>query len=198
MKKGRFTALFLTTALIMAPLAALPAFAADAPAPAPHEHPMHPQLTEAQMKFVHDAMHSLHEKDKAASKDMQKLHKQMHDILEARTFDQKAFLDVTQKHEDLHAQMQRARVEAFASIAGQFTPEQRRHLVMMFAHHHDMHDHPGMGHHPMMQNHEEWEHEGEWHHAPVAESPSGSGGLAAQVAPLPDPDRHGEYPPYSH
>ena len=150
-------ALLLSAALIGAPVLSAPAFAHEdgGKGGMSCEHEQH--LSKAKQELLHTTMKKVFEDNKAVFEDMHKLMKQKHDILAAKTFDKDAFLSVEDKISQDRAQLEKAHVEAFASIASKFTPEEREHLGRMFGHHHHPHggwDHAGWGH----EGHEGWKH----------------------------------------
>jgi Spy/CpxP family protein refolding chaperone len=152
------------------------------------------RLTETQRKLLHETMHRLHETNKKAFENMHKLHESLHRVLTADTFDKKAFLSVTADIQAKRAELETSRVQAFASIAGQFTPEQRKHLMRMFAHH--RHHHHGMRHRGGWQHgegHEGWNHEG-WEHHERWPQGGMSGNSPTTVGQY---NRNTDYPPYA-
>ncbi len=176
--RNRLAALLLTTALVTAPCLASAAYA--------HEHGdwdgsaqtmecKHEHFTEAQRKLLQETMHKLHEGHKQAFEEMHKLHESLHKVLSAESFDGNAFLSLASQIEAKRVQLEKSHAEAFASIAGQFTPEQRVHLMHMFRHHHhgDMH-HAGMR--DDREGHEGWHHhdghEGWFHHGDNDQNPT--------------------------
>jgi uncharacterized membrane protein len=104
------------------------------------------KLPAAKQKLVHDAM----EKSKAENKELwtkgRQLREEQKSILTAEKFDKGAYLAKSKEIEDLHDKMAQNRSEAFASIAGQLTPEERVSLAKMHRggprHHKDEAEHP--------------------------------------------------------
>jgi Spy/CpxP family protein refolding chaperone len=96
------------------------------------------QIPPAKMKILHDAMKASFEKDKGLNEKAHKLHDEMKEILAAETFNQKAFLNVSTKLADIHARLHQDRMRAFASVAGQFTPEEREEIMKAMHRHHHM------------------------------------------------------------
>ncbi len=152
-------ALFLSAALIAAPALSVPAFAHEDGGKGGHEMSCEhkPHLSDAKREMLHATMKKVFEDNKAVFEDMHKLWKQKHDILAAKTFDKDAFLSVEDKISQDRAQLDKAKVEAFASIAAKFTPEEREHLGRMFGGHHHYHggwQHAGWDH----KGHDDWKH----------------------------------------
>ena len=144
-------ALLLSAALIGAPVLSAPAFAHEGGGKGGMscEHEQH--LSKAKQEILHSTMKKVFEDNKAVFEDMHKLWKQKHDILAAKTFDKDAFLSVEDKISQDRDQLEKAHIQAFASIASKFTPEEREHLGRMFGHHHH---HGGWDH----KGHEGWKH----------------------------------------
>jgi Spy/CpxP family protein refolding chaperone len=117
------------------------------------------------------------EKDKPLIGQMKTLHEKLHQIVAADSFDSKAFLNVTGQIEKIHDRLARDRMAAFASVAGQFTPEERKAIAIHFAHRHHHHDHDG--------------HDGKWHHP--MDGDRMMNGNAQPSAPSQDGNT---YPPY--
>lgn len=173
--------LLLSAALIAAPVLSAPAFAHEDGGKGGHEmsceHRHH--LSDAKREMLHSTMEKVFEDNKTVFEDMHTLMKQKHDILAAKTFDKDAFLSVEDKISQDRVQLEKAKVEAFASIADKFTPEEREHLGRMFGHHH--HHHGGW-------QHAGWDHEGHdgWKHHNGMKS--GAKGKAPAPAKAAQPD----------
>jgi len=143
------------------------------------------RLPEDKMQILHQAMKASFEKDKGLHQQEHKLHKELRDVIKADSFDEKAFLSLNAKLESIHDQIHKDQLQAFASVAGQFTPEEREAVVRMH-HEHEHHMHHGM-------------HQAGWHHEPSEWQPQneaqpGSGTIVN------DPQtqvRDMNYPPYS-
>ncbi|MGB9152163.1 MAG: periplasmic heavy metal sensor [Alphaproteobacteria bacterium] len=155
--KTSLAALLLSAALISAPTLSGNAYAHDDSDKSAHKmYCEHEFLSKAHRELLHSTMKQVHEDNKAVFEEMHKLFKEKQDILAAKTFDKDAFLSVAAKIEEKRDQLEKARVEAFASIADKFTPAEREHLGRMFGHHH----HGGM-------HHDGWKHgegHGDWKH----------------------------------
>jgi Spy/CpxP family protein refolding chaperone len=137
--RTRLTALLLS-ALVSAPCLSSVAYAHDgwnkagSTMECEHKH-----LSEVQLKLIHETMRQLHEDHQQVFKEMHKLHEKQRDILAADTFDKEAFLAVTAQIDKRHEQLDKSRLQAFASIADKFTPEERERLAHMFSHRHNGH-----------------------------------------------------------
>jgi Spy/CpxP family protein refolding chaperone len=112
----------------------------------------HAALSDEKRQLLHETMKKVFEQDKAQIEQMHKLHKEMHDVLAAENFDQHKFMALGSQIGKIHDKIHRDRMQAFASIAGQFTPAEREMLVRMHHHHHP-HGHDGQG----------WHHDGDGH-----------------------------------
>ena len=110
-------------------------------------HPMS-MLSDDQRQLLHGTMKKFFEQDKGVIEQMHKLHKEMHDVLAADTFDAHKFTALGAQIGKLRDKLHRDRMQAFASIAGQFTPEEREMIVKFHRHRH--HDDG------------EWHRDGEW------------------------------------
>jgi Spy/CpxP family protein refolding chaperone len=102
-------------------------------------------LPEAKRQLLHETMKAAFEKNKGLFDQMHKLHEKMHDVLKAETFNPQAFTAVSAQIEKLHDRVHKIRTDAFASIATQFTPEEREMVARHLGHHH--HGHDGERHH---------------------------------------------------
>jgi Spy/CpxP family protein refolding chaperone len=126
----------LSTAALMASLtlsgAAIanePAAAADA-AKKPHRmEETVSKLPEAKQKIVREAMEKARAQNKELWAQSKKLRDEHKAILTAEKFDKAAYLAKAKEMSDLRSKMADNRNEAFASIAGQLTPEERLALV---------------------------------------------------------------------
>ncbi|MGB9153057.1 MAG: periplasmic heavy metal sensor [Alphaproteobacteria bacterium] len=148
--KTSLAALLLSAALISAPALSSAAYAHDGSDQSDHKmHHEHEFLSKSSRELLHSTMQKVHEDNKAVFEDMDKLSKEKQDILAAKTFDKDAFMSVEMKIEENRGQLERARAEAFASIADKLTPEERAHLGRMFGHHHH---HGGWKHHDGQKN----------------------------------------------
>lgn len=89
------------------------------------------KLPAAKQKLVKDAM----DKAKAENKELwmqgKKLRDEQKAILTAEKFDKAAYLAKSKELNDLRDKMSANRTEAFASVAGQLTPEERLSLAKM-------------------------------------------------------------------
>ena len=140
-----------------------------------------PMLSDEKRKLLHDTMKKVFEQDKKQIEEMQALHKEMHNVLAAETFDAQKFTSLSAKIESLHEKIHKDRVRAFASIAGQFTPEERVMIVKMHRHHHHHHHgHDG-------EHHEGWQRDGKW---------DGHRSMNDGAAPVQGDDK--AYPPYQN
>jgi Spy/CpxP family protein refolding chaperone len=175
--KKTLAALLLSTALVTAPALAGTCYAHDGQgwsedggqkdSWADHKGMDHAHFTDAQRQLIHSAMQKLHETNKPLREELHQLHGQMHDVMQADPFDQQAFLSLTDKIDAKRGAMKRNREQAFASIAGQFPPQQRKHLAHIFLKRHKHHH--GHHHHGMQDG---WNHDGNrdgghgdgWHH----------------------------------
>jgi len=140
-------------------------------------------LPEAKMKLLHETMKASFEKDKALHEEAHKLHKELRKVMTSDRFDEKAFMSLHARLEDIHAHIQRDRLKAFASVAAQFSPEERKELMRMFHKHH--HHHFG---HDASRYHHEWRYDHE------------SGQSDRSFVNGTSPQSQGtdnEYPPYS-
>jgi hypothetical protein len=177
------------------------------------------KIPEAKFKLFHEAMKSSFEKDKALHEKAHKLHGELRRVLEAQTFDKKSFLQLNARLHGIQMRMHRHETEAFASIAGQFTPDERKQFMMML-HEHDEHKHEhmmhgdmGHGHMGMNGQHEGYDEdrarEGWEHHHQGQSGEAQQGGemqpqQAQPAAPMnimpsteQQPIRDMDYPPYS-
>jgi Spy/CpxP family protein refolding chaperone len=193
--KTRLATLLLSTALIAAPCFASAAYAHEqggwdksGSAECAHKH-----LSEAQIKLLHETMHKAHEANKGTIEEMHKLREERRNILAAKTFDKAAFLSITAQIEKKHEQLKKSRIQAFASIADKFTPEERERLAHMLAHRHHGMRHAGWHH---GEGHEGWHHhhhdgqEGWRHH-------EGQEDGANNQNQTPPKSNREDYPPYS-
>jgi Spy/CpxP family protein refolding chaperone len=144
-------------------------------------------LSEAKIKIFHEAMKASFEKDKALFEESHKLHRELRGIVKANTFDEKTYLSLNARLEEIHAQIHSDRTKAFASIAGQFTPEERTALLKLHHKNHHKHHHH-MQHKASWQGHHEWrgEHETQSHNQPPMN----------EEQPSPQ-TKDSDYPPYS-
>jgi Spy/CpxP family protein refolding chaperone len=130
-------------------------------------------LPDAKRQLLHDTMKKVFEKDKTLISQMHDLHKKRHEILAADKFDRQAFVTATAQIEKVRDRLHADRARAFASIAGQFTPEEREMIARMHRHNHHGHDdHDGA-----------WRHHGEWGDHSMGEGSS-------------PPQEENAYPPY--
>jgi len=122
-----------------------------------------PMLSDEKRKLLHDTMKKVFEQDKDQVKQLHGLREEMHKVLAAENFDAHKFTTLSNQMESLHDKIHKDRVHAFASIAGQFTPEERVMIVKMHRHHHH-HGHDGQNGH---DGHGDWQHDGKWdgHHS---------------------------------
>jgi Spy/CpxP family protein refolding chaperone len=107
------------------------------------EHPMS-MLSDDQRQLLHNTMKKVFEQDKGVIEQMHKLHKDMHQVLAADTFDSRKFVAISAQMSKLRDKIHQDRVEAFASIAGRFTPQERE-MIAKFHRHHHHHHHDGEG-----------------------------------------------------
>jgi|GEM_PF-3589493 Spy/CpxP family protein refolding chaperone len=108
-----------------------------------HAHECDPMpLSDDKKQLLHETMKKTFEQDKALIEQKHKLHQQMHDILASETFNPQAFMAASAKIEKIRDKLHADRMHAFASIAGQFTPEERVMIAKHLArhHHHGMDD----------------------------------------------------------
>lgn len=122
-------------------------------------------LPEAKRELLHETMKKTFEKDKASFEQMHKLHEKLHEIIKATTFDRQAFINTTMQIEKLRDSIHKDRVNAFASIAAQFTPEEREMLMRHHGEHHHHHGHHGGWRH----DDERRGHDGEGHDHSVSD-----------------------------
>jgi Spy/CpxP family protein refolding chaperone len=113
-------------------------------------HGMQMQLPEAKRQLLHETMKTAFEKNKGLFDRMHKLHEKLHDVLKADAFDAHAFKETSAQIEKTRDRIHAIRMDAFASIAAQFTPEEREMLVRFHGHHHhgqngEWHRHDGEG-----------------------------------------------------
>ncbi len=101
------------------------------------------RLPKEKRELYHETMKKVYEDNKDEFSEMHKLHKQLHNVLKAETFDADAFTSLSGQIEQVHNKIHKARTDALASIADQFTPKER---VMIMHHHgcHHKHGHGGM------------------------------------------------------
>ena len=111
-------------------------------------HKIH--LSDDKRQLLHGTMKAAFEKNKGLFEQMHKLHEKMHEVLKADTFNPQAYEAVSAQIEKTHDRIHKIRTDAFASIAGQFTPEEREMLARHHGHHH--HGHHGEEHHQLDQN----------------------------------------------
>lgn len=114
-----------------------------------HGHCHGIKLPEEKKQLLHQTMKTAFEKNKGLFEQMHKLHEKMRDVLKAPTFNAQAFEATSAQIEKLHDRIHKVRTDAFASIAGQFTPEERVMIARHFAHRHHHHGgkhHEGQGH----------------------------------------------------
>jgi Spy/CpxP family protein refolding chaperone len=105
-------------------------------------------LSDDKRQLLHETMKKVFEQDKGVIDQMHKLHKDMHEVLAADTFDAHKFMVLGDQLGKLRAKLHRDRMQAFASIASQFTPEERTRIVKFIGHHHH-HHHGGWRDHSM-------------------------------------------------
>ncbi len=113
-------------------------------------------LPEAKMKILHEAMKVSFEKDKALHEEAHKLHEELRKVFTANTFDEKAFVALNTKLEDIHARIQRDHMKAFASALAQFSPEEREELMRKFHRHHHHFGQDASWHHHDGDHGHEW------------------------------------------
>jgi len=92
-----------------------------------------PPLDPEKRDMLHKAMESAWQKGAADGKKMYALHLDMSKVLEADKFDKGRFLADYDKIAALHAKAERRKAEAFASVAGKLSPQERKHAAMMVA-----------------------------------------------------------------
>jgi len=121
------------------------------------QHAKHCSLPPEKKEILHQAMHAAHEKNEALIEKKHQLHEELHAILAAPKFDKGKFLAKHRELQEVENKMQNNMVASLASVAGQFTPEERMKLAKILHHHHHHH---GSEHH---------EHAGndDWHHPPT-------------------------------
>jgi Spy/CpxP family protein refolding chaperone len=108
-------------------------------------------LPDAKRELLHNTMKAAFEKNKGLMDQMHKLHEKMHAIVSADNFNPQAFESTSAQIEKLHDRIHKIRTDAFASIANQFTPEERE--MILRHHHHHHHGHDGMHHHDGWDRH---------------------------------------------
>ncbi len=86
--------------------------------------------------------------DRIEFKRMHALHIKLKDVMDARTFNKKSFIALTDKMTDMHSAMMRRHAAAFASIAARLAPKERTELMRRF-----FHAEMKMMHHMMMHPH---------------------------------------------
>lgn len=84
-------------------------------------------------ELLRNAMEAAHKKNAALGKQMYDLHLDMNKVLEADKFDRAAFMADYEKIARLHAKMEQNKANAFASVAGKLTPEERKQASMIVA-----------------------------------------------------------------
>jgi Spy/CpxP family protein refolding chaperone len=94
------------------------------------------QLSEAKRQVLHEAMKTAFEKNRDLFDQMHKLHEDLRGILKADNFDRQAFTTISAQIAEIDDRIQAIRTEAFASIATQFTPEEREMLLRLHGRHH--------------------------------------------------------------
>jgi len=138
---------------------------ATAPAPAHKEHnkewPHHDGLPEAKRKLLHDAMEKAHKENAPLFEQKHTLQAELDALMVAAQFDSDAYAKKEAQIDELQQKMHANSEQAFASVLGQFTQEERVQLVVM---HHRMKHHMHHGMHDE-HDHEDWKHEGKMDHA---------------------------------
>lgn len=161
------------------------------------------RFTDSQRKLLRETMKKVHEESKEAFASLRQLHKHLHDLMKEETFNREDFLATTKEIVEKKSELAEKRIEAFASIADKFTPEQRKHLLKHLLHHHkkwhhhnrNFHGKFGMGYHP-----------GDTHEGQGRENPEGS--VTQEATPgdteVPHSNLHilqnsnqDDYPPYN-
>jgi uncharacterized membrane protein len=90
-----------------------------------------PPLEEARMDAVRNAMKTAMMSDKKALEKLPGLFKRRAGILNAETFDTHAFLAVEKEIAKIHMQIMDTKAKAFAKLAAEATPDERKKLAVM-------------------------------------------------------------------
>ena len=97
-------------------------------------------LPEEKQKLLHETMEKVHKENASLRDQKHKLHQELDALMKAPEFDKDAFLAKTAQMDALHDKMKSNAEKQFASVAGEFTPEERKILVeMRHMHHHGFH-----------------------------------------------------------
>jgi uncharacterized membrane protein len=88
-------------------------------------------LPDDKRKILMDTMKKTHEDNKALFDQMRQLNEERDAILKADKFDQNAFLKKSDEIDAIHDKFSKIHEKAVASVASQFTPQERRVLMVM-------------------------------------------------------------------
>lgn len=121
-------------------------------------------MPEVRVAFIHEHMKALWQQLKPMHVQMETLLEQRRDVLSAASFDAKAFMNKTAEIENLRKAMDFEKSQAFASFAGELSPQER----MMLWHHMMCHD---MCHKP----------DGQWQHDPESGHHHHHGGMHSSM-----------------
>jgi uncharacterized membrane protein len=127
----------------------------------------HPRLSEEKLKLLKHTMRQAHEENKELFEKARDLDKAMREALATEPFDEGAYLDLSDQIEDIHAKIKRANAEAFASIASQFTVQERKMLAHHIGRHHHWHHHKGTFRHHGHNKHDKAPVAGKQQNQPV-------------------------------
>ncbi len=105
-----------------------------------HHHDHFADLSPQGQQIMKTTMHKAHEGNKALWEQGKKLHEQLHAILTADTFDQKAFVAKQAELAKLHARMHASMTQSFAAALAQLSPEDRNAIAADMEKHHHKHD----------------------------------------------------------
>ena len=106
------------------------------------------KLPEQKRTLLKNAMMDAHKQNEPLHEESKKLHKELDALLTAPSFDKDAYLAKEAQLSDIHTKIKTNMQNAFVSVAGQFTPEERKTLAQL---------------HQMMHHHGEWKHHANQH-----------------------------------
>jgi Spy/CpxP family protein refolding chaperone len=107
----------------------------------------HPQFSTAQRELLKSTFEQTKKENKPLREQLHKLRKEQFELTQAATFDQQAFINKGAEMEQVRDQIAANRVKAFAAVAPQFSPEERKFLLKMAMRHKHHHRHGGKHHH---------------------------------------------------
>ena len=89
------------------------------------------QLPAEKAKLYKDTMQQAYDKNKDTYSQIEKMHAELKETLNADKFDKDVYLAKSAEMEKLYGKMRASSAEAFASVAAQFTPDERKILAKL-------------------------------------------------------------------